>query len=182
MNDNEKEVIEFWKFLEILQTKNFNPQKDEKENKSRKCKVLKNTYDLEKLKRENKNNSGYDFCCYSINKSIIEEYFIKEKSIDEKQLKIVKQELKKSDSNITLEYLCRIKYGDINEQAKVQTERPPNLSEKYDIEREKLFCKAINLQKAFVLTSTCLSQNLSILRKCFIPPENKEERLSEIQK
>ena len=43
MND-EKEVIEFWKFLEILQTKKFNPQKDEKENKSRKCKVLKNTY------------------------------------------------------------------------------------------------------------------------------------------
>ncbi|MBC6719319.1 hypothetical protein [Treponema sp. Marseille-Q4130] len=40
MND-EKEVIEFWKFLEILQTKKFNPQKDEKENKSRKCKVLK---------------------------------------------------------------------------------------------------------------------------------------------
>uniref|UniRef100_UPI0011C96BF7 hypothetical protein n=1 Tax=Treponema pectinovorum TaxID=164 RepID=UPI0011C96BF7 len=88
MNDNEKEVIEFWKFLEILQTKNFNPQKDEKENKSRKCKVLKNTYDLEKLKRENRNNSGYDFCCYSIKKSIIEEYFIKEKSIDEKRLEI----------------------------------------------------------------------------------------------
>ena len=40
MNTNVKEVIEFWKFLEILQTKNFYPQKDEKENKNRKCKVL----------------------------------------------------------------------------------------------------------------------------------------------
>ncbi|MGI5096840.1 hypothetical protein IZU27_03180 [Treponema socranskii] len=87
MND-EKEIIEFWKFLEILQTKKINPQKDEKENKSRKCKVLKNTDDLEKLQQENRNDSDYDFCCYSIKKSIIEEYFIKEKSIDEKRLEI----------------------------------------------------------------------------------------------
>ena len=41
MNTNVKEVIEFWKFLEILQTKNFYPKKDEKENKNRKCKLLK---------------------------------------------------------------------------------------------------------------------------------------------
>lgn len=88
MNTNVKEVIEFWKFLEILQTKNFNPQNDEKENKNRKCKILKNIDDLELLKQENKNDSDYDFCCYSIKKSIIEEYFIKEKSIDEKRLEI----------------------------------------------------------------------------------------------
>lgn len=108
--------------------------------------------------------------------------FNKAKEEFNNQLKIVKQELKKIDSNVTLEYLCRIKYGDIKEQAKVQTERPSNLTEKYDIEREKLFCKAINLQKAFVLTSTNLSENLSILRKCFITPENKQEKLSENQK
>ena len=34
MNTNVKEVIEFWKFLEILQTKNFYPKKDEKEKKT----------------------------------------------------------------------------------------------------------------------------------------------------
>ena len=88
MNTNVKEVIEFWKFLEILQTKKFNPQNDEKENKNRKCKILKNIDDLELLKQENKNDSDYDFCCYSIKKSVIEEYFIKEKSIDEKRLEI----------------------------------------------------------------------------------------------
>lgn len=108
--------------------------------------------------------------------------FNKAKEEFNNQLKIVKQELKKIDSNVTLEYLCRIKYGDIKEQTKIQTERPSNLTEKYDIEREKLFCKAINLQKAFVLTSTNLSKNLSILRKCFIAPENKQEKLSENQK
>jgi len=88
MNDNVKEVIEFWKFLEILQTKKFNPQNEEKENKNRKCKILKNIDDLELLKQENKNDSDYDFCCYSIKKSVIEEYFINEKSIDEKRLEI----------------------------------------------------------------------------------------------
>lgn len=111
-----------------------------------------------------------------------ENFFYKAKKEFYDQLKIVKHELCKIDSNVTLEYLCRIKYGDIKEQAKVQTERPSNLTEKYDIEREKLFCKAINLQKAFVLTSTILSKNLSILRKCFIAPENKQEKLSENQK
>lgn len=88
MNTNVKEVIEFWKFLEILQTKNFYPQKDEKENKNRKCKVLNNRCDLKKLQQENKNDSDLDFCCYSIKKSVVEEYFIKEKSIDEKRLEI----------------------------------------------------------------------------------------------
>lgn len=111
-----------------------------------------------------------------------ENFFYKAKKEFYDQLKIVKQELCKIDSNVTLEYLCRIKYGDIKEQAKVQTERPSNLTEKYDIEREKLFCKAINLQKAFVLTSTSLAQNFSILRKCFITPEDKQDRLSENQK
>ena len=88
MNTNVKEVIEFWKFLEILQTKNFYPQKDEKENKNRKCKVLNKIDDFEKLKQENRNDSDLDFCCYSIKKSVVEEYFIKEKTIDEKRLEI----------------------------------------------------------------------------------------------
>ena len=85
------------------------------------------------------------------------------------QLNIVKDKLDKLVPNVTEQYLNRIqksytKEGDKN----VQTERPSNINEEFDIEREKLFCKAINLQKAFVLTSSCLSKNLSLLEKCLI--------------
>lgn len=113
-----------------------------------------------------------------VNEKIRQNLFKEAKQEFNDQLKIVQQELEKLDSNVTTDYVSRI----INKDEEVQTSRPSNLTDKYDLEREILFCKAINLQKAFVLTSTCLSQNLLILRKCFITPDDKDGRLSETQK
>lgn len=65
MTKEAKEIMKFWKFTEILQTKDFNPEKDIK-GKNTNCFFINENEDLHKIKEINKNASDYDFSCYEI--------------------------------------------------------------------------------------------------------------------